>query len=334
MISDVAIEGDGIAATCCAKLLARRGLSYSFEPDRAAGQHRPTLLLNPQTQRLIADVFEGAGDLLECAQPVRRRAVFWEKEVKWFPHSGFAVRESELLQRLWRHIEITKASGGTGWAIQSSRVSAERMHHRFGDRMATNITVTLRNPENDACSMEATSNGWLFLLPAGNGVGSLIAVGAQPAALLTESQLVGPQLTGFLGTGAQFAAAPRVSAPLCDSGWLACGSAAMAFDPICGEGAGHAVREAILAAAVLGGIHRGAEETAMLAEYSARLLAGFARHLELCRQFYVSGRRGEWWDEQIQACERGLTWTRTQLSAVPSPSTRLVGFDLVAAAQQ
>ena len=30
------------------------------------------------------------------------------------------------------------------------------------------------------------------------------------------------------------------------SGWLACGTAAMGFDPICGDGTGYAVREGIL----------------------------------------------------------------------------------------
>jgi hypothetical protein len=334
MATEVTVQGDGIAATCCAKLLERRGISYSFDPARAAGQHRPVLLINPQTQKLVSDVFEGSDFLPECAQPVRRRAVLWEKDVKWFPHAGFAVQESELLDRLWNSVQVSQPIGERAWTIHSSRMSADRAHCGFGNRIATNVKVALKDPENDACSMEAVADGWLFLLPAGSGLGSLIAVGAPPSDLLSESRLVGPQLTGLVGTTLQFAAAPRISMPLCDSGWLACGSAAMAFDPICGEGAGHAVREAILAVAVLGRIHEGASPPAMLAEYSARLLAGLARHLELSRQFYVSGRRGEWWDEQIQACERGLDWTRTQLNAGPTPSSRLVGFDLVAAPAQ
>ena len=35
------------------------------------------------------------------------------------------------------------------------------------------------------------------------------------------------------------------------TGWLACGTAAMAFDPLCGDGTAHAIREAILASAVI-----------------------------------------------------------------------------------
>ena len=38
---------------------------------------------------------------------------------------------------------------------------------------------------------------------------------------------------------------------MCGPGWLSCGTAALSFDPICGDGTGHAVREGILAAAVI-----------------------------------------------------------------------------------
>lgn len=330
MIAEVAIQGDGVAATCCAKLLSRRGIAYAFEPNRA-DRRRPTLLMNSQSEKLIADVFEG--ELLNRARPVRRRGVLWgpaESEPKWFPHSGFAVAEGELLERLWAGVP-SRSVQAPDWLIRSVHSAAP---HEFGERVATNVNVKMKHGANDACCIESLDEGWLFLLPAGEGLGSLIAVGGEPSTLIEESRFIGPQVTEVIGTGARFASAPRISIPLCEPGWLACGSAAMAFDPICGEGAGNAVREAILAAAVLGRIHEGADTTAVLGEYTARLIAGFGRHLELCRQFYTSGRRSDWWDEQVKACEHGLEWTRAQLSAAPSPSSRLVGFDLVFTAQQ
>jgi hypothetical protein len=333
MISEVCIHGNGIAATCCAKLLQRRAIMFGFQADESAGVQRPTLLINSQTQRLIGDVFEDGARLFAEAQPIRRRAVLWgsnANEARWFPHSGLAVRESALLARLWRNVRSGKAAGGPGeWQIHSSRPAPDRDHLCFGTRMATGFSVGLKDRDNDACFIESLADGWLFLVPAGVGEGSLIAVGKNPKTLLEESRLIGPVIAELLSEGTGFAAYPRIFVPLCESGWLACGTAAMGFDPICGEGAGHAVREAILAAAVLGAIHDGADACAALGQYMARLLAGFMRHLELCKQFYLSGRQSAWWDGEIAALDTGLAWTRAQLAAAPSPSSRLVGFDLV-----
>jgi flavin-dependent dehydrogenase len=75
-------------------------------------------------------------------------------------------------------------------------------------------------------------------------------------------------VSDYDGAEPEFSASPRIPAPLCGPGWLACGSAAMGFDPICGDGTAHAVREAILALAVIRGGDHG-----MPAHYEARLTA-------------------------------------------------------------
>jgi flavin-dependent dehydrogenase len=183
----------------------------------------------------------------------------------------------------------------------------------------------LKGTDRGACAIESLDSGWLFLV-----ADSLIAVGGTPEALLGSSRLVAPQVAEIEKSGSYFPCYPRISVPLSGPGWLACGTAAMSFDPICGEGAGHAVREAILASAVLGRIHSETDPEAALIEYNARMLAGFMRHLQLCRQFYVSGRQSEWWDIEIEALDRGIEWTRQQLEGLPRPSARLVGFDLIA----
>ena len=68
----------------------------------------------------------------------------------------------------------------------------------------------------------------------------------------------------------EFPAHPRVAWSLAGSHWLACGTAALAFDPLCGDGTGHAIREAILAAAVLRAIQRGANVDELLNHYIRR----------------------------------------------------------------
>src|SRR5205823_7498746 len=129
-------------------------------------------------------------------------------------------------------------------------------------------------------------------------------------------------------SGGDFPVAPRIASPLCGPGWLACGSAALAFDPICGDGTAHAIREAILAAAVIRAAAQGEDTESLLAHYRARLTAGFQRHLLLCREFYSSGGPGEWWRSQCAALDRGLEWCAGQMRGLPPFRYRLDGFEL------
>src|SRR5260370_8041343 len=101
--------------------------------------------------------------------------------------------------------------------------------------------------------------------------------------------MVEMQIESLNGPTTQFAAYPRILSALYGPGWLACGSAAMAFDPVCGEGASNAVREAILASAVVRAMSKGFAMQDVFAHYSSRLTAGFLRHLEACRHFFVPG---------------------------------------------
>jgi hypothetical protein len=100
------------------------------------------------------------------------------------------------------------------------------------------------------------------------------------------------------------------------------------FDPLCGDGAGNATREAILAAAVIQAASRGDDPNALSAHYTARLLAGFQRHLETCAGYYASGFCGVWWDEQAAASHDGVVWCARQAEAQQHFVYRLKGFEL------
>jgi hypothetical protein len=102
----------------------------------------------------------------------------------------------------------------------------------------------------------------------------------------------------------------------------------MSFDPICGEGAGNAVREAILASAVIGYAANCSDVGGVLTHYSSRLLMGFLRHLQLCRSFYASVRRSDWWNGELAKLDEGIEWTRLRLSGLPESRYRLINFDL------
>jgi 2-polyprenyl-6-methoxyphenol hydroxylase-like FAD-dependent oxidoreductase len=176
-----------------------------------------------------------------------------------------------------------------------------------------------------ACWIESLPDGWLFLAP-----GWLLSVGAPAETLLAGSRIVAIEIAERGASWGEFPAYARIASPLGAPGWLACGTAAMAFDPICGDGTAHAIREAILASAVIRALANGGHLDELLRHYEARLTAGFRRHLMLCRQFYLSGGTGALWRRELDAIHRGLQWSDARLGAHPNFRYQLRGFELEA----
>jgi hypothetical protein len=303
-----------VAGACCAHLL--RGLRASV--TSATRPRVPAIVVSPATQALTCDVFQQP-DLFRDLPRIDRRMVAWgpQAEPVTLPHSAIVISEETLVARL--QPALRDDAPDAEWTVFASRPLPDGVvEHPFGSRTAFAAAVDWKA---SACWVESLRSGWLFLIP-----GWLIAVGGAPATLLAQSRLIAGQIRGTKGGAAEFPAYPRIADPLCGPGWLACGSAAMAFDPICGDGTGNAVREAILAAAVIRAAARGEPMDRLLAHYRARLIAGFRRHLELSLEFYRAGNSGPWWDEEIRALERGMAWCAGQLP--PAFHYRLNGFDL------
>jgi hypothetical protein len=319
-VTSVHIRGDGIAAWCCARLLSNAGVSVSIEKPPA--RPRPWILISEPSERLLCELATDA-DLFRDVPRIRKRTVAWgAADAVTMTHSAAIVAEQDLLSRLWP--KIPEGGSGGAWSILAAPpVPAEQ--HCFGARMAWIAEVVLTNLTNDAreaCWIESLEQGWLFLIAGTGSQGSLIAVGAEPAELLKTSRCVAP-LIASVGAMQTAPAYPRIAAPMFGEDWLACGTAAMALDPLCGDGCGHAIREAILASAVL----RGGACQEMLQHYEARLHIAFERHLALCRNFYVTGRAGGWWDGELELLDRGIDWMRAR--SVTTWRYRLEGFDLI-----
>lgn len=312
-----------VAGACCAHLLC--GIPVNLNHGNRPGV--PAIVVSEGTQALICDVLQRP-ELFRDVRPIERRIVAWGRaaEPVTLPHSAVVLPEMELVRRL--HLVEDAACEEAEWTIFTSRpLPAGVTEHHFGSRKAAAIAVDMKTPDAPTCWVESLENGWLFLVP-----GVLIAVGGAPEALLAESRLVAREILAVTGEASEFLAYPRIADPLCAPGWLACGSAAMAFDPICGDGTGNAVREAILAAAVIRAAARGGDVEGLLAHYRSRLIAGFHRHLELTLAFYRGGHGGAWWDEEVRALERGAAWCARELAAAPAFHYRLNGFDLEPAA--
>jgi flavin-dependent dehydrogenase len=319
------IIGDGVAASACAHLLGSAGVPVSIDESRRPKV--PALLIGNATQALIEDVFERK-DVSRGSQRISKRVVAWgdRAETVEIPHSAVVISEQELTDRLRPAITKT-ATSSPDWTIHTVPRSEQL---RFGTRTATASPVTLREgAATESCWIESLENGWLFLLPSVS-TAWLLAVGAPPDQLLAGSRLIGEQIESLGSPTGQFPCYPRISDPLCGDNWLACGSAAMAFDPICGDGAGNAIREAILASAVIRGIAKQAkndQKDAFLMHFRTRLIVGFLKHLELCRQFYAAC-SGEWWATELSHLDAGIAWCREQLGSDLKFHYLLRGFEL------
>jgi len=332
-LPSVHIQGDGVAGRCCGFLLERTGRAVSLQAKERA--RVPAILLNASAVALICDVF-GNRELLNAAKPVRKRVVAWARGATpaalpyvELPHAAIVVSEELLLACLPRVSGQAMGDQAAELIYAAPPFPQHVTVERFGSRMASSCSVTLRAATAEAaCWMEATRDGWLFLVQDAPASGWLLSVGASAETLLGQSSLVEKQIDRCGPASGEFAAHPRIAAPLAGRGWLLCGTAAMGFDPICGDGTAYAVREGILAAAVVSAMAAGGDEAALLRHYTARSIAGFGRHLALCREFYRSGFGGPWWDEELAGIERGIAWCRAAVLAEEPFCYRLNGFTL------
>jgi len=320
----IEIRGEGVAASCCACLLGSAGV-----PLKLVRQFRPrvpAVVVSLATQTLVSSTL-GHMELFAGCRPIKRRIVAWGPgaEPATLPHAAVVITEDELLERIESRLPASGGGGSADWTVLAARPLPEpAIERRFGSRQAWAAAAEMKTPDEPACWIESLCAGWLFLIP-----GWLIAVGGAPETLLAESRLVAGEIRRLRRERAEFPAYPRIADPVGATGWLACGSAAMAYDPICGDGTGNAVREAILAAAVIKATARGEPEDRLVAHYRRRLVAGFQRHLELSLEFYRAGNSGPWWDEETAALERGVAWCTNELESLPPFRYRLDGYDLL-----
>jgi hypothetical protein len=291
-------------------------------------------MIGETAQRVLGDIFPEI-ELFKGLPRIRKRVVQWgpKAEALALPHSAVVLSEETLLKRIEGALMRSERieSETPEWTILSSRpLPAAVEEIQFGARVAAAAVVQLKpGCDPQASWVESLPHGWLFMLPNGEN-GWLLAVGEDAETLLAESSLVARQILSVTSDARSFPCHPRVAQPLCGPGWLACGSAALGFDPLCGDGSGYAAREAILAAAVVRAAVQGTSRGGLLAHYRARMLAGFEKHLEACAGFYRSGHSGPWWDEQQSAVERGLLWCSAQLAGIGAFQYRLSGFALEA----
>jgi hypothetical protein len=291
-------------------------------------------MVSEGTQQLLEDVFQNPA-LFRGLRRIRRRIVAWgAQDPIALPHSGIVVPEQELLNRLGSP-EAQPNDLLPDWTIYTGGPLPEpSTAPRFGSRTATATFVRLSaHADPEACVMESVDQGWLFVLPINDNRAILLTAGASVSELLAESALIQPSIDCLLEEAGSFPSHPRLADPLCGNHWLACGTAAIGFDPLCGDGSGHAVREAVLACAIVSHASPSTSTDELLWEYRLRLWRGFRRHLELCLHYYATGGQSDWWQTQCESLQQSLHW----ISGLHAPHSlgrfQLNGYTLERVAQ-
>lgn len=328
-VAHVEVSGTSIAAAAVARLLQRAGHVPMVQADRAAPRV-PAVMVGTATRTLLADVFENSGDPMAGLWEIHRRRVLWgHAPVAVVPHRAWVMTSVDLSQ------PAAPAGGEPAWRIYAggpADIPAATAIRPFGQREARAWPVLLRpGADAQACVVESLAEGWLFLLPVSEQQGWLLTVGSLDSAstALSQSRLLLDTVDQVTSpTAGVFECHPRLAVPVAGPGWLCCGSAAAGFDPLCGDGVGNALREAILASAVVTAAQRDpALASLALAHYERQLRAAMFRHLQVCAGFYATGGNGAWWMAQRDSTLAAAAELHEWLSHT-APQFRLQGFAL------
>lgn len=321
----VHVGGRGIAAATAVHALAGRGIAVTTDPPEPARRPRaPLVLLADPAQALISDVFAGHAPLpavMAGGHRIARRIVRWGTgETNAFAHSGVVIAGDDLGAALWPDA-LVAPSGANRFKLSAR--AADQALLRFGQRQAASAPVTLQpGADAHAAYVESLDEGWIFLVPTGEAQGWILTVGADPADAVQASTLAATVVAETGPVAARFETAARLAEPPVCANGLLLGSAALAFDPICGDGTATAVRGALLAAAV-GAAVAGADRpdldpeldrAALIGHYRLMLIAAMRRHLANAHPFYAAGGQGSWWQAQADALARGHAWCTAQLA--------------------
>jgi flavin-dependent dehydrogenase len=306
------IRGAGVAGLTCARLLDVQGWQVALEPGAAP---RPIpLLLGADTAGLLAMLWNDA-TILDGTHRIATRRVRWGGgDLSAQPAPGCVITAPDLTGRLAARLSRPdhSARGGEAWTIDTRRSAEPSL--RFGNRHAWFAEASL-TPDADpaACIMETVPGGWLFLLPTGTAIASLqlMAVpGDVPpppaAALIAGTSAMRAAVAGAGPWSPPLPAMPAITLPLTAPAGLAAGEAALAFDPIAGDGVGHALRGAVQVATTLDAIAKGADAAAALADQERLMRRVMAHHLAACLKHYDDPALGGAWADEVAAMQAGL----------------------------
>lgn len=358
----VLVLGQGVAAICVARLLISRGWHVELR-GRPLSRSSPRIILNAITAKLLGELFEiqpyDASDIFakHGAISIESRALAQanRKPIEVLPHHGISIAALDLAKTLRALLmvnppfinEIQEGDlllseddiAAFDWVVDArGKQASSEGRVLLGERRAITVDVELDgDTPHGRCWMETTPEGWLFLMPSGHGLGSLQVVVPNLSGnvfdvvktLLASASLVSRFVTRQFNEPFILEAAPSISLSIGAKRFIRVGDAAVAFDPICGDGTGNAVRSAILATAVLEAVASGLTFEQGLGYYRWRLMQAFVHHIEYCESFYREAFSSAAWISELRKASEVRAGISSELSHAGKPRFRLKGLSLV-----
>ncbi len=324
----ILIVGQGISALTCAKLLLLNG--WQVQIMSTSSYSKPTLVLNPMTYNLLQNIW--SIDLTAISYQFSRRKVLWAEDLITHDNGGYTIEgdtlQKYLMQNLhsfhhkdistqkhqgkldFNHLLKTRANKNF-WFINASgreKKTSNNTHttNSYGNRLIVSFNVKLRK-ESETCWTETTKNAWFFLAPSTKKTGVLQIMLPKPNSnfkeLIEETIFIKDQIESYYIT-AKFKAFPQISFPLYGKNWSSLGEAAMCFDPLCGDGTGYAIKEALLTTAIISSIAKGIPFEDCLNHYKYRLCKTFIVHIQNSLEYYMKAFTSSIWQLEIQSMKK------------------------------
>jgi flavin-dependent dehydrogenase len=316
----VAVHGAGLAGLTCALLAARDGFTVTLVGTPSAPAD---LVLNEATIAVLTRVWDDPEErLLDGGHQLTGRSVRWGRDAApvQVPASAVVVDGQRLVdaleQRLPTAVRRAEVAPAADWTVRAAVRPAG--NPPVGRRVL--LAGHAPMPSTAVSRMATTGRGWVGVVPVGNGRGLVQAMTPvppeDPAGFLAE-EIEAAGLGGFVTEPPPqvtvMPAAPWLSRQRAEPGRLHIGGAVLRLDPVSGSGAGHALRTAILAAAVIRGIRDGHPAADLLGHYHRRLGAAFHDHLTGCAVHYRAAFDSPEWTGELHITATALTGQAAQL---------------------
>ena len=310
---DILILGRSLASLTAAWILCEKGIQPIICGPSSRSMRR--IALNASTVELIETLFGIHLAENESARWIhRRRMIGWgnkqDAPLEW---PSLAIEANALTADIDRTLvqrfgdQVTFA---TNFPLQEQALVIDTIgpHHpryrnptgrlTFGRRAATACMLRTTRPFDEVL-VERTADSWLFLLPAMMDCWTLYVVTAAQDPDPEDSIVKAIESSSLRGEVADrtpaepwHSVAPVLHHPLATKNRIRAGEAAFTFDPLCGDGAGYAIRSGVLASTVAADVIH--QELRGLEYYQFRLNRTFRAHLQACREYYAGWNTPDW----------------------------------------
>jgi flavin-dependent dehydrogenase len=310
----IVVRGAGLAGIAAAKLLHDRGMDVRLN---AWPQRNGRIVAIPvETLTLASSLFDFNVADLKIGIIVTGRRVDWDgDEATVVPQTALACDAGEfaaaLAGRLPERLRIFAGENDEAdWTIQASGRSIDNQASG-GSRVGQLARIVDRDVQ-PITTIDATPRGWTFTLPHPAGGIAILMVTPSASMAPATPEAAAERLTaeGFTVAAADILSlsnpqpiAPHLAQPLATENRMRIGDAAMALDPLRGDGVGFALRGALLAQAVIAAVEAGGDRTQLFNHYNHRLREVFVSHLRGCSSHYRAARYAEIWRTDIVAMD-------------------------------